>query len=171
MIAEIADTVEAVTVATDNGQTTLHSHSNRAELSRVSCQHVEFSLVTSPSTTITDFAFDCSSGVAKPCDLVLVHPHPPLCAGAYFWICITDVSSVTLDDGVSLTVYNPRRIQLRAQRGTTRKRIHCLDLMNTAVAPAGAHAYLLGQQLEEPATHLHRLRRECYFIFPLFFLF
>jgi hypothetical protein len=51
----------------------------------------------------------------------------------------------------------------------TRKRIHCLDLMNTAVAPAGAHA-LLGQQLEEPVIHLHRLRRECYPLYPLFLL-
>jgi hypothetical protein len=114
-----------------------------------------------PSTTTNDFAFDCSSGVAKSCDLVLVHPHPPLCAGAYSWIYITDLSHFPLGDGVSPTVYNLRRIQPRAQRGTTRKRIHCLNLMNTAVAPAEAHAYLLGQ-LEEPAIHLHRLRRECY---------
>jgi hypothetical protein len=44
------------------------------------------SSVQSSSTTTTDFAFGCSSGVAKPCDLLLVHPHPhpPLCAGAYF---------------------------------------------------------------------------------------
>jgi len=84
---------------------------------------------------------------------------------------ITDVSSIPLDDGVSPTVYNPRRIQPQAQRLTTRKRIHCLNLMNTAVAPAGALAYLLGQ-LEEPAIHLHRLRRECYPLYtPLFFFF
>jgi hypothetical protein len=71
-------------------QTALHSHPNRAELSRV--QHVEFSLATSTSTTTTDFAFDCPSSVAISCDLVLVRPRPPLCAGAYFWICTTDVS-------------------------------------------------------------------------------
>lgn len=134
----------------------------------MSRQHVEFSLATSSSTTTTDFAFDCSSGVAKSCDLVLVHPHPPPCAGAYYSIRITDVSSIPLDEGVSPTVYNPLRIQPRAQRRTTRKLIHCLNLMNTAVAPAGAHAYLLGQ-LEEPAIHLHPLHRECYPLCTLFF--
>jgi hypothetical protein len=41
--------------------------------------------------------------------------------------------------------------------------------MNTAVAPAGAHAYLLGQS-KEPAIHLHRLRRECYLLYTLFIL-
>jgi hypothetical protein len=50
-----------------------------------------------------------------------------------------------------------------------RKRIHCLNLMNIAVAPAEAHAYLLGQ-LEEPAIHLHRLRRECYPLYTHFIL-
>jgi hypothetical protein len=170
MIAEIVDTVEAVTVATTTDDTPPAPQSGRA-FPRVP-QHVEFSLATSTSTTTTDFAFDCSSGVAKSCDLVLVHPHPhpPLCAGAYYPIRIADVSSIPLDDGVSPTVYNPLRIQPRAQRRTTRKLIHCLNLMNTAVAPAGAHAYLLGQ-LEEPAIHLHRLHRECYPLCTLFFFF
>ena len=90
MITEIADTVEAVTVATDNDRQ--HSHyPNRAELSRVSRSRVQ-SRATSTTTTTTDFAFDCSSDTAKSCDLVLVHPHPLLCAGAYIWICITDLS-------------------------------------------------------------------------------
>jgi hypothetical protein len=88
------------------------------------------------------------------------------------WTRITDVSSIPSDDGVSPMAYNPRRIQPRAQRRMTRKRIHRLNLMNTAIARAGVHAYLLGQ-LEEPAIHLHRLRRECYLLFyaPVFFFF
>lgn len=105
----------------------------------------EFSHSYHTTTTTADFASDCSSGIAKSCVLVLVHPHPPLCAGAYFCICITGVSKFHLDDGVSPTVCNPRRIHLRAQKRTTRKRIHRLNLMITAVAPAGARAYLLGQ--------------------------
>ena len=72
-----------------------------------------------------------------------------------------------LDDGVSPMVYNPRRIQALAQRRTTRKQTHRQNPMNTAVVPAGAHAYLLGQ-LEEPAIHLHRLRRECYPSYTLY---
>jgi hypothetical protein len=66
-------------------------------------------------------------------------------------------------------VYNPRRIQPRAQTRTTRIRIHRLNLMNTAVAPAGDHAYLLGQ-LEEPAIHLHRPHRECCALYASFFI-
>lgn len=135
------------------------------------CPAASLSSLPLTTTTTTDFAFDCSSGVAKSCDLVLAHPHPLLCAGAYFWICITDVSRIPSDDVVSPMVYNPRRIQVRAQRQTTRKRIHLLNLMNTAIAPAGAHAYLL-VQLEEPAIHLHRPRRECYPSYvPFLFLF
>jgi hypothetical protein len=112
-------------------------------------------------STTTDFVFDCPSAVAKSCVLVLVHPHPPLCAGAYYWIRITDVSIVPSDDGVFPTVYNPRHIQLRAQRRKARKSIHHLSLMNTAVAPAAARVSLLGK-LEELVILPLRLHRECY---------
>lgn len=97
---------------------------------------------------------------------MLVRPRPPLYAGEYLWICTTDVSSIPLDDGASPMVYSPRRIQPQAQKQATRKRIHRLNLMNTAVVPAGAHAYLLGQ-LEEPAIHLRRPRRQCHLLHTL----
>ncbi len=96
-------------------------------------------------------------------------PSPSPVRRCVFCICITDVSNIPSDDGVSPTVYNPLRIQPRAQRRMTRKRIHYLNLMNTAVAPAGAHASLLGQ-LEEPVIHLLLLLRECYLLYTLFFL-
>ena len=118
-------------------------------------------LAKSTVSTTTDFVFDCPSSVPKSCVLVLVHPHPPLCAGTYYWICITDVSIVPSDDGVFPTVYNPRHIQPRAQGRKTLKPIHHLNLMNTAVAPAVARVSLLGK-LEEPVILPLRLHRECY---------
>jgi hypothetical protein len=51
----------------------------------------------------------------------------------------------------------------------TRKQIHYLSLMNTAVAPAGAHLSLLGQP-GKPVIRLLRLHRECYLLHALFFL-
>jgi hypothetical protein len=73
------------------------------------------------------------------------------------------------DDGVFPMVYNPLHIQPRAQRRTTRKQIHHLNLTNTAVAPAGVRLSLLGQP-GELAIRLLRLHRECYLCIHFFLM-
>lgn len=72
MMAEIAEAVGDVIVAT---------------VSEVGpgIPPLSSAFLLSTLTTTATFAFDW-----EPCGLVLVHPHPLLCAGAYHWIRTTD---------------------------------------------------------------------------------